>query len=250
MLRLWPKRLIFNIFPESGWLRLAGGREICRFTLDGTETVDVLQGIELLLESASSIKPASVEVIVSDEFSRILHLPWQDTLTSDAQREMYARAYFDQAGLRLDSEWLVHAGYRHFNGGGIAYALPRLLVSSVKDHLSARGMRLRSIMPLSARAYWRNSPARQRTRSLLFLEERRRVSALIFEDSKCSGIFVQPGLSDQLSAQRLIRTVDTIFPNVRRVQVWNLLEERVDKTLIQAFLPKATVEHVSKTQWD
>lgn len=252
MSRLWPERLIAAVFPESSWLRRAGGRQLGEFTDAPSPKPDVIGGLERLLQDRIWTRKPSVELLVSDCHARVVHLPWQDSLTNDEQTRAYARACLDQAGLGVDDSWLVQAAFRHYRGAGLAYALPRSLVAEVKAHLDDRGLRLRAVLPVSCAAYWRNRTGALRQRSMLVLEEHRRVSALLFDGLKCSGIHVQPAASAPGKAlQRLIGGVKATFPDVQRVQYWSVRKEAaVDSDTITALLQHARVERLPRDCWD
>lgn len=250
MLRLWPERLFACVLPESGWLQGSGQREVSRYTVDASSPCSVIEGLDKLLEGGAWPARTGVEVVVSDSIGRVLHLPWQSKLTSHAQREAYARGCFDQAGLALDGDWLVHAAYRDYQGGGIAYGLPRTLVATVREYLAARRLRLRSIMPLSAHAYWWNKTGIRRSKSMLLLEEHRRLNAMLFEDRKCMGIHVQPVGGDKASAlRRLSSSVEATFSEVQRVQIWSALPDELGTDFVKQTFPRASIEHVEKKRW-
>jgi hypothetical protein len=248
---LWPDRFIAGVFPETGWLHRAGAKELNRFTVDSTDRKSVAQGLDLLLEGQRWGRRASLELLVSDSLARVIHLPWQDSVTTEEQRAAYARACFDQAGMVLDDDWLVQAAFRHFRGAGFGYALPRSLVSQVRDQLIERRMALRSIMPLSASAYWRNRCGVHGKRSALMLEEHGRVSAILFDGKRCAGMYAQPtGVGALDAARRLLRTVDAVFPSISRVQLWTLQKGGADAELIKKHLPQTSVELLEKTRWN
>jgi hypothetical protein len=248
VLRLWTESFLAGVFPDTGWLVKAGGKEISRYA--GAEAQQsVLDGVDLLLHEKSLSARAGIDLVVSDSQARVLYLPWQNKLSSEAQREVYARGCFEQAGLVLEGDWLVQTAYRWYQGGGIAYCLPRALVASVADRLAASRLQLRSIMPLSAHAYWYAKGIPSRGRSVLYLEEQRRCSALLFGDRKCIGMHVQPGNSGPDTTKRLLRTIDAVFPEVGQMQVWSVHDDCPHSALFRELVPNANVAQIDKGRW-
>lgn len=251
MLRLWPERVVAGIFPQSGWLHIAGRGEVSSFTTETARMQLVPAGLNLLLREQKLPKHAGVELLVSDSLARVIPIPWQERLATDTQREAYARACFDHAGMSVDGEWLVRAAYRHFRGVGLAYALPRALVSEVRDHLNTHTLRLLSILPLSASAYWRNQTGVRRKRSILVLQEHQRLDALLFDGAKCAGFHVQPAGTRPLeAARRLLSEVDAVFPGVKRIQWWSLDDDAAGYPALfeNQFAPE-WVDRLQKSFW-
>jgi hypothetical protein len=245
VLRLWPERLVAAVLPEAGALSRIGGKELARWGVDAGGPLGVQEGLDRLIGAYRPRGRASVELIVSDSAARLVPLPWQDNLRNDSQREAYARACLDQAGFQVDGEWLVHAAYRHYRDVGLGYALPRALVMAARDHLAAQGIRLRSIMPASACAYWRASGMRGK-RTVLLLHERRRLSALLFDGRNCAGFHVQPAgaaLPDVM--QRLAGTIDTVFPAVSHVRFWSYLDDDTQHGTVKSVFPEAGFDVLS-----
>jgi hypothetical protein len=211
---------------------------------------DVVEGLIQVLDVGSPRGGTQIDLIVSDGISRSIPLPWQDSLGSDEQYEAYARACFDQAGFELEEGWIVQAAYRHFRGVGFGYALPRSLVMDVQDRLLKRDLRLRSIMPMSANAYWRNACGARGTRSILVLREWRRLSALMFNGKACAGVHVQPigtGFSD--AARRLSNGIDAVFPSVSRVQFWATSTDDAETELIKSRFPSSSFHVLPGLAW-
>ncbi len=250
MLRLWPERFTALVSPDACRLFGAGGREVGRSTPASAPVFDVMDGLNRILDAGALRGRAQIDLIVSDGVARSIPLPWQDNLRSEEQYEAYARACFDQAGFELEGEWIVQVAYRHFRGVGVGYALPRPLVMDVRNRLLERGIRLRSIMPMSAHAYWRNACGARGTRSILVLREWGRLSALMFDGTACAGIHVQPmgsGLSD--AARRLSNGIEAVFPSVSRVQFWAAGTDDMETEMIRNRFPSSSFKVLPGLAW-
>ena len=250
MLRLWPERLYTGVFPDCGWLHRGGAHEPIRFDDAAGGGRDLMAGIETLLAERAWPRKGRVELVVSDHFARLVHLPWQSGLSNEAQRSAYGHACFERAGLGLEGKWLLQTAYRHFATDGIAYALPRELVAQVRDYLAARDLKLSSILPLSGAAYWRHGRGLGRTRNVLLLEESRRVSAMLFDHRKYVGMQVQPfGVVPADALRRLLSSVDAVFPGVKQIRYWSAKEIIGRQDLIKERLPDAALEVLPILRW-
>lgn len=250
MLRLWPDRLYAGVFPEGGWMRRRGGRELVRASVEGNADGDPVALLGALLDQRQPARRSRIDVLVSDQLGRTVHMPWQGALISHVQRAAYARACFDRAGLPLDGEWLVHAAYRHMAGDGIAYALPRALVEQVRETLAKRSVGLTSILPLTGAAYWRYGSGLKRRRSVVVLEEHRRVSAMLIDNRQYAGLHVQPsGTIPANAIGRLLNAVDATFPGIQHVQYWSNPGAGAGLDVVKACLPAATIDVLDMMRW-
>jgi hypothetical protein len=247
---LWPERLVAVIHPDAYQLYDAGGKALGHCLPAASVDFSLTKALELLFDEYSPDGRADLDLVVSDSLARLIPLPWQDSLKGDEQHEAYARACLDQAGFDLDGEWLVHAAYRHFRGIGLGFALPRSLVFEAKNHLIERQIHLRSMMPMSAHAYWRSANGSRANHTLLLLSERSRLSALLFDGRKCTGIEVQPmgtDLSD--AARRLGHVVNLILPSISRVYFWSPGASEQKAELIKSRFPAPSFEVVPGLGW-
>lgn len=250
MLRLWPRRFSATIFPEACQLYRERRLAIGDCLIPQVTSFDVTQALDALLDAHPTRVGAEIDVIVSDTVARVIPLTWHDNLKNDEQQRAYARACLEQAGVGVGDEWVVQAAYRHFRSMGLGYALPYVLVARVRDHLLERGIALRSIMPLSACAYWRNNSGAGNRRTVLLLHERSRLSALLYDGRTCAGFYVQPmgtGLSE--AAKRLFNTVETVFPAISHVHFWTPSTNPVDTTTFAKKASLPAVQILSGLRW-
>lgn len=251
MLRLWPEpRLLAGVFPDSAWLRRPNGQEVSRFGCSDASGLGLADALEKLLAEQALPRRARVELVVSDQFARVVHLPWQRGLTDESQRTAYAQACFERTGLGVDGDWLIQPSYRHFAADGIAYALPRAVVLQVRDLLLSRGMTLSTILPVSGAAYWRYGSGLHRQRSIVLLEESRRVSAMLFERRKYAGMHVQPsGTMSGDALRRLLNTVNASFSGAQHIQYWTAAATGGRQELIKESMPDATFKALDLGRW-
>jgi hypothetical protein len=248
---LWPDRLTATIFPNACRLYRGRGQEIGTFLPVSTAGFDVMDSVSQVLDQGSLLSPAWIDIVVSDCVARTIPLAWQDNLANDEQYEAYARACFDRAGFELEGEWIVHAAYRHFRGTGFGYGLQRSLIMDMHRYLLERGIRLRSVMPISARAYWRSGGRLRGQRSILLLREHNRLSALLFDGKKCAGMQVEPaGANARDAARRLSSVLEAVFPSIRTVRFWTSDSNDDETASVKDCFPGSVFEVTAGLEWN
>lgn len=205
MLRLWPERYTLNLFGKQSWLRVNQ-----RVHEAGAETGDV-QDLLAIADRLLSFAPVSgtvqpsLDVLVSNEKSRVVLLPWQERVRTAAQQLSYAEACLADSGVLIDGGWIVQAGFRRYGGVGLGLAMPREFVDGLRELAISRRLRIRSVMPLSAAAYWQHRP-KIAGEALLLLREDQRVTSMRYLGKALDSIDVQPIGGDWKEATlRLLR---------------------------------------------
>jgi hypothetical protein len=103
-------------------------------------SVDALDTV--LLEAASS---ASVHLIVSDHFLRYALVPWNENLVDDAERLAFARLALQETFGTISGDWSVALDQQPAGRNSFACAMDRELLQALRDTVSRRRMRLRSV---------------------------------------------------------------------------------------------------------
>lgn len=202
---LWPERVSAGLFPGHCWLQR--GATVATHTGDFADADQFLMALDSMLEAQE--KPlrrgAQVQLLVSDSLACVMPLAWQELLSSPQELRTYALAGFEQRGMTLDDGWLVQTGFRHFRSTGIAYAVRRQWMAAVLEVLAARGLRLASLLPVSAAAYWRQRASASGKRVVL-LREPGRLTAMVSNGARLQDLDVQPVAGQvELAAARLLK---------------------------------------------
>jgi hypothetical protein len=108
-------------------------------------SVDALDTV--LLEAASS---ASVHLIVSDHFLRYALVPWNENLVDDAERLAFARLALQETFGSISGDWSVALDQQPAGQNSFACAMDRALLQALRDTVSRRRMRLRSVRTVLA----------------------------------------------------------------------------------------------------
>jgi hypothetical protein len=251
---LWPDTLNAGLFPGSSWLQ--AGRKAATVNepaaADAATMADALQA--MLDTGAEKLRAKSrLRILVSDSVAAITVLPWQEALLQPREIENYARICFEKLGVELGADWVLHAGFRHFGGMGIAYALPRKWLAELARISSARKLKLESVLPISAAAFFNYRRDRGRPLTVLLLREENRTSALIVGANGLAGRDVEPVItSAEESGTRLLRRIEVSYPAVTRVIDWSTASpaHAMAAPYVPACLPNARSSLVPRGYWN
>jgi len=221
VLRLLPETVSAGLFPGQSWLQRRGVAPVSAETASGS-AADWLDALDAMLGSQLTVPArfSSLQVVVSDSLGLMAHLPWQEELRGPGELQAYAQACFARQGVEPAADWIVQADYRRFRSAGLAYALPQDLLHQLVALAQRHRLRLRSVLPASALAYWRYR-APHKGGSLALLAETGRLTAHVYEGRRLVGVDVQPLVVDpDRAGARLLRRVTACHPGIAQVQYW------------------------------
>lgn len=251
MSRLWPETLTIGLFPGECVLR-RGKTVIRRSFTAGSDYAIVLAELDAQLGELQAAfgRFTRADVFVSDSFGRIVLLPWQNKLDSEIQVQAYGQACLESSGAIVDGTWAVHAGFRHHGGVGIASALPAGLVEHLRDVLAARRVRLQSVMPIAAGAYWYHRPSVRKATSVLLLAEHSRLTALVHVNGNVKAMDVEP-LPKQASAaaQRLFIRLRLSQTDIRRIDYWAASPDEDALETVRSNFDGTVVGGLDRARW-
>jgi len=220
--RLWLERRTLALFPEQSWLQL--GKQQWTGAGIGADAASCFAAADALLshsQNKSRLRPR-LDVLLSDEAASVIALPWQDGLRTSAQQLCYAEACLEDAGMRGHG-WAVQYVFRRYGCDGMAFAVPTDRLEQLVTLATAHRLRLGSVLPVSAAAYWRQ-PLRSRAASLLILQEPRRFTSLQFAERRLASVDVQPIVDDkEMALRRLLRRVQIQAPAMTEVRTWSAI---------------------------
>lgn len=250
MLRLWPEVIEVGLFPGECWLRR--GTQISRAEC-GPGIAQQLEALRDLLagEKRPFRRFSRADIFISDSHAQLTLLPWQANLRTQAQVNAYGKACFDAKGMCGDGEWSQHTGFRHFGGQGLATAIPSDLVSNLHGLLEEAKVRLRSVVPKSAAAYWYHRPARQHGTSILLFSETSRLTAAIYEDGLLSSFDVEPVLgATHMAANRLEKRVQMRLSSIHHVEVLPGLVQEWARERLREVFGDVVVSPLNGARWN
>ncbi|QDQ25653.1 hypothetical protein FNU76_04410 [Chitinimonas arctica] len=252
---LWPKTVYASLFPGRRGLQL-GRSAAPRWSEYAPRPApfDLLAELHALLtEHAGQWRPGSRLVLtVSDSLAALAPLAWQPALQTPAEVEAYAQACFEQQGQPLDGEWVQHSDFRHHGRLGLAYALRRGWMAELPALCQAHGLRLRTVLPLSAAVYHRAPCAPGEGKRLLLLGDASRSTALLYDHAGLIGYDVEPAAGDaQAATTRLLRRLAALHGAIEQVATWSAATDDASSGAgqIVANLPGAVVQALTPSEW-
>lgn len=250
---LWPDYLTLGVFPGACWLQLAGGPMVAEADIDRTvPPLDLLDAVDALLErrAGSWGRRAMVDVVVSDTIGLTVALPWQESLSAPEHLRSYARILLESQNAIDGKAWTVEAGFRHFRSTGVGVALPEEWLARLMERLTLRGLCLRSVLPVSAVAYWQARGLEARGRSLLLIEEATRATALVYQNKRLHAIDAQPLFGDaNEGGERLCRRLQAVYGQVQEVALWSLSENKFFAGAVERWLPEVSLVSLPVGHW-
>jgi len=220
---LWPDPMIIGLFPGECWLKQ--GRLAQRTESSNNVSIEsVLNDVATLLADAPVRKSrfACADVYLSDSFARTTLMPWQGSLETEEQIRAYGQACLEAPGFPVDESSAVHSGFRWHGSPGMVTAISIKLIESLCEMLGARGIKLRSVMPVSSAAYWHHAPKRG-SAPVLLLGDAKRFTAFVYGGSRIVAMDVEPMLGQSHdSGKRLLNRLRLSGVQPSTIECWLL----------------------------
>ena len=253
MSRLLPESIKIGLFPGACWMKRGRAAPVVEKLEEGvSDGAALLAAFAALLARLpkAGLGKARLHVLVSDSLAAIAMLPWQEQLVDEDELRAYAQACFERAGSVMDHSWAMQLGFRHFRAAGMAYALPVLWLEKLQGLCDAAGLRLETVLPVSAAAYWRQAAGRKAESQLVLLEEASRLTALTHEGGRLIARDVQPVMDDVHAAgMRLLKRVGASHRSAGVVQCWTGAMPSMTDSAVRVCLPEAGVTPLLADVW-
>lgn len=250
MSRLWLERRALGVFPERTWLY--AGKQLLEVVGDECDGATEMGAADALLRQCLPgpwLRPR-LDITLSGDAGRVVVLPWRDGLRTASQQMRYAEACLEDAGVTASGGWAMQYGYRRSGYDGIAYALKRTQLEQWKAMASVQRLRLRSVLPVEAAAYWRMSLSR-RAGTLLILNEVNRITLMRFTGLGLSAVDVQPcGGQRELALRRLLRRAQASAAAIDVVGCWSTDQSPVTQAVATELYPDAVVRILPHRSWE
>lgn len=249
---LWPETIVAGLFPGGCWLQ-RGGAELATAGTDQRSTPpQLLAALDAMLAGLPKplAKRTRIQLLVSDSVASVVQLPWQDLLRSEAEQHGYAMACYERHGMQMTPSWAMQTGFRRFGAPGLAWALPQAWLQDLAAQLEQRGLRLASVLPVSAAAYWRLGGAAARGNRLVLLRENGRLTGLVYRGGQLRGMDVQPVAGGEAaSLLRLLKRVGAAHEAPAHVDEWNATGDEPLANHISECFPDAVQRVLPRLAW-
>ncbi len=120
--------------------------------LGATQSGSALQTLEAAL-SALPEKPGSASVILSNQFLRYAVIPWSDSLSGEAEQQVYAKHYFGQLYGVPAETWELRLFQEHPGAALFVSAIEKSLLQGLRELFAAHKVKLASVQPYLVAAY-------------------------------------------------------------------------------------------------
>lgn len=255
MLRLWPDTINIGLFPGHCWLqsRSQFTPVFCPSPSEG-RAADLLETFSSMLENPAFKfrRGDALAITTSDSIATVDSMPWQENLHTSGELEMYASMCFERNHKIVNSAWVTHAAFSQYGSAGIAYALPRAWLAPLAEQIAQRGLRLQTVMPIAARAYFKPPRAQRHGQSLVLLQESTRLSALVYHGGGMLAYDVEPIIGTAAaSIRRLLRRLSGSHEKIRQINLWT--QDQVGAAIISEAIsaeqPEAKMTILATAHW-
>ncbi len=257
MSRLWPDALHAGLFPGHCWLaKKKGKRDLLASFAAPASAAGVLTGLhECIIQSTDKRKlHGKLSITVSDSIATIVPLPWQDGLNSEAELLGYAQLCFEKQGHDVRANWVTRVEYPRYAKPGLAYALPRDWMESVQGELEGHGLRLETVLPISAQVFCSGLGSSRHGLSIILLFESTQHCAIAFRDGALIARDVEPfAQTVDATCRRLLARV---FANHNQsatvppaITWWSSMGVEFPKQALEAYAPDLIPSFLSEKVW-
>lgn len=251
MLRLLPERLYAGLFGQQAWLShgASGVLSPAPATLPaGAALPDVL---DALLETTPPRRRAGkLSVMLPSQSVRCLGLPWSPHLRNDEERNAYALAHLEQAGLGASDSQVVHTEFRHYGAQGLTYAVPRQLLHDLHTVATRHRMDLTTALPVGGVAHLAARRAYGTGLELVLIAEEPSISALALSRTGLERYDAEPVVGGQREAlRRLLTRLVAYTAEFKGITLCADHDEDGLANIAGTFVAQVAVQRVKSSQW-
>lgn len=222
---LWPRPLHINLFPGTCRLESRYLASAHIFNLDADDKLEqILQKLDAQLTDQSALisKHKTVQFTLSDHFSVVSLMPWQDALSSLDEISNYAYLCLESKATLLNGDWVKHAEFDAYQQPGIAYAFPQALLAGLDSICLKHHLKILQTLPLSARVFFRRLKKVRNTQQIALLIESTRSTIVSYANNRIFEMDVEPVLDSSIkSIDRLLRRLELNDNEALSILVWS-----------------------------
>lgn len=255
MLRLWPDTVSIGLFPGHCWIKHPGADTPAIHPLaPNGDPAALLSAFNTLLEDpVHRLRMGDrLAITTSDCIAALCAMPWQDSLHTVGELEMYATMCFEKNHQLINNTWVLHADFRRCGSVGMAYAYPRAWLMQLVETTARHKLKLQTVMPVCAKAYFKPPRLSRRKQNLVLLQESTRISAMIYQDGALHAYDVEPITnSASMAERRQLRRLAAITNNIREIHYWTQDDAAAEvlSAAIVAEAPEAKLARIATMHW-
>lgn len=207
MLRLLPERLYAGLLGDGAWLALGAKNQPFPALASLQANATPAESLDALLQACQAKRRGSkISIMLSGQAAQCVSLPWSPHLRSSEERQAYALAHLEQAGLGVGEGHIVHAEFRHYGARGFAYAVSHELLKQLHAVAASHSLELTTVLPIPAIAHLAARPARAAGLELSLVIEDAAVSALAMDRAGLHLYDAEPAIGGKQAAMRRLLT--------------------------------------------
>ncbi|KQZ32559.1 hypothetical protein ASD58_07995 [Duganella sp. Root1480D1] len=179
-----------------------------------------------------------------------MSLPWSPGIHGAEEKQAYALAHLEQAGLSTDDMHVVHAEFRHFGARGLAYAVPRQLLDELHAVAARYSLDLTTALPIGGVAYLAARRARGAGGELTLVLEENAVSALLMDCVGLQRFDAEPAVGGYRQAlRRLLTRLASDSTEFKGITLCADAEDKELAGIAGAFATPVSVRQIKSPQW-
>jgi len=249
VLRLSPKRWYAGLFGQQAWLAHGADNQPLSAPAALQASATMPQMLEALLQAAPPKHlSGKLSVMLPSHAARSVSLPWSANLHGDDEKQAYAFAHLEQAGLTAGDSHVVHAEFRHFGARGLGYAVPRQLLDELHAVAARHKLELTTVLPVGAIAHL--AARRARGIEIYLVAEEASVSALTMDRTGLQRYDAEPAVGGQRAAlRRLLTRLSANAAEFNGIFLCADHDEEELAAIASAFAGQGTVQRLKSPQW-
>jgi hypothetical protein len=251
VLRLLPERLYAGLLGDGAWLALGAKNQPIPISSPLPANAKPVETLDALLQAYKPKGRASkISIMLPGQAAHCVSLPWSPHLRSSEEKQAYARAHIEQAGLGVGEGYIVHAEFRHYGARGFAYAVPQDLLKQLHTVAARHSLELTTALPIAGIAHLAARPARGAGLELTLVIDDAVVSALAMDSTGLQHYDAEPAIGgSQAALRRLMTRLAANNAELKAITICGADEDDALVDIASSFSAQEAVRSVRAHQW-
>lgn len=251
MLRLLPERLYAGLLGQHAWLAFGTTGKPLPLTASVPAGATPSELLEACLQSAPPRRGTrKLSVMLPSMSARCVCLPWSAAIHGTEEKQAYAWAHLEQAGLNVDGTYVVHADFRHYGATGLAYAFPKQLLDELHAVAARHFLDLTTVLPIVGIAHLAAGRASGAGGELSLVIEDNVITALRMNCTGLQRYDAEPTIGGHRAAlRRLLTRLAADGTEIKKIKLCADLEDVELDGIAGAFAPQVSMQRLKSPQW-
>lgn len=251
MLRLLPERLYAGLLGDGAWLALGTKNQPIPISSPLPANAKPAETLDALLQACKPKRRASkISIMLPGQAAHCVSVPWSPHLRSSEEKQAYALAHLEQAGLGVGQSHIVHAEFRHYGARGFAYAVPQDLLNQLHAVAASHSVELTTVLPIAGIAHLAAQPVRGAGLELTLVIDDAAVSALAMDRIGLQRYDAEPAIGGSEAAlRRLMTRLAANDAELKAITICGVDEDDALVNIASSFSAQVAVRSVRAHQW-